>query len=49
VSALHGQPVTAASRHGKFLAEVLRGRTERLKTALTDQALIAGVGTVYCA
>lgn len=25
------------------LAEALRGRTERLKTALTDQALIAGV------
>ncbi|HZA18846.1 MAG TPA: DNA-formamidopyrimidine glycosylase family protein [Pseudonocardiaceae bacterium] len=29
------------------LAEVLRGRTERLKTALTDQALIAGVGNAY--
>lgn len=29
------------------LAEALRGRTERLKTALTDQALIAGVGNAY--
>ncbi|MFN2496758.1 MAG: DNA-formamidopyrimidine glycosylase family protein, partial [Pseudonocardiaceae bacterium] len=29
------------------LAEVLRGRTERLKTALTDQTLIAGVGNAY--
>ncbi|MGH4014823.1 MAG: Fpg/Nei family DNA glycosylase [Pseudonocardiaceae bacterium] len=29
------------------LAEVLRGHTERLKTALTDQALIAGVGNAY--
>lgn len=29
------------------LAEVLGGRTERLKTALTDQALIAGVGNAY--
>ncbi len=29
------------------LAELLRGRTERLKTALTDQALIAGVGNAY--
>ncbi|MGH3797393.1 MAG: Fpg/Nei family DNA glycosylase [Pseudonocardiaceae bacterium] len=29
------------------LAELLRGRTERLKTALTDQSLIAGVGNAY--
>ncbi|MDQ4102175.1 MAG: Fpg/Nei family DNA glycosylase [Actinomycetota bacterium] len=29
------------------LAEVLRGRTERLKTALTDQTVIAGVGNAY--
>jgi len=29
------------------LAEILQGRTERLKTALTDQALIAGVGNAY--
>ncbi|MDQ3600245.1 MAG: Fpg/Nei family DNA glycosylase [Actinomycetota bacterium] len=29
------------------LAELLHGRTERLKTALTDQALIAGVGNAY--
>ncbi|MDQ4009706.1 MAG: Fpg/Nei family DNA glycosylase [Actinomycetota bacterium] len=29
------------------LAEALRGRTERLKTALTEQALIAGVGNAY--
>src|ERR671917_301289 len=29
------------------LAEALRGRTERLKTALTDQTLIAGVGNAY--
>ena len=29
------------------LAEVLRGRTERLKTALTDQTLIAGIGNAY--
>jgi formamidopyrimidine-DNA glycosylase len=29
------------------LAEVLHGRTERLKTALTDQTMIAGVGNAY--
>ncbi|MDQ4093640.1 MAG: Fpg/Nei family DNA glycosylase, partial [Actinomycetota bacterium] len=29
------------------LAEALRGRTERLKTALIDQALIAGIGNAY--
>ncbi|HEV7831746.1 MAG TPA: DNA-formamidopyrimidine glycosylase family protein [Pseudonocardiaceae bacterium] len=29
------------------LGEVLRGRTERLKTVLTDQTLIAGVGNAY--
>ncbi|MQA15906.1 MAG: Fpg/Nei family DNA glycosylase [Pseudonocardiaceae bacterium] len=29
------------------LAELLAGRTERLKTTLTDQALIAGVGNAY--
>ncbi|PZS28753.1 MAG: endonuclease VIII [Pseudonocardiales bacterium] len=29
------------------LAEVLRGRTERLKTALTDQTAIAGIGNAY--
>jgi formamidopyrimidine-DNA glycosylase len=28
-------------------AEVLRGRTERLKTVLTDQTAIAGVGNAY--
>jgi len=29
------------------LAELLAGRTERLKTALTDQSLIAGIGNAY--
>ncbi|GAB2762365.1 Fpg/Nei family DNA glycosylase [Amycolatopsis magusensis] len=29
------------------LAELFRGRTERLKTALTDQSLIAGIGNAY--
>jgi formamidopyrimidine-DNA glycosylase len=29
------------------LAEVLHGRTERLKTVLTDQTLIAGIGNAY--
>jgi formamidopyrimidine-DNA glycosylase len=29
------------------LAELLRGRTDRLKTALTDQTLIAGIGNAY--
>lgn len=29
------------------LAEVLRGRTERLKNALTTQAVIAGIGNAY--
>lgn len=40
-----GPDALALSRAG--LAEVLRGRTERLKTALTDQSLIAGVGNAY--
>lgn len=40
-----GPDALALSRAG--LAEALRGRTERLKTALTDQALIAGVGNAY--
>jgi formamidopyrimidine-DNA glycosylase len=29
------------------LAELFKGRTERLKTALTDQTLMAGVGNAY--
>ncbi|QFU85365.1 DNA-formamidopyrimidine glycosylase family protein [Amycolatopsis sp. YIM 10] len=29
------------------LAELFKGRTERLKTALTDQSLIAGIGNAY--
>ncbi|WP_158879980.1 DNA-formamidopyrimidine glycosylase family protein [Amycolatopsis anabasis] len=29
------------------LAELLAGRTDRLKTALTDQSLIAGIGNAY--
>ncbi|GGM57625.1 formamidopyrimidine-DNA glycosylase [Longimycelium tulufanense] len=29
------------------LAELLAGRTERLKTALTDQSVLAGVGNAY--
>lgn len=29
------------------LAELLAGRTERIKTAITDQAVIAGVGNAY--
>ncbi|WP_020668961.1 Fpg/Nei family DNA glycosylase [Amycolatopsis nigrescens] len=29
------------------LGELLAGRTERLKTALTDQSLIAGIGNAY--
>ncbi|MGH3964138.1 MAG: Fpg/Nei family DNA glycosylase [Pseudonocardiaceae bacterium] len=40
-----GPDALALSRDG--LAEALRGRTERLKTALTDQSLIAGVGNAY--
>jgi formamidopyrimidine-DNA glycosylase len=36
-----GPDALALSRDG--LGEVLRGRTERLKTVLTDQAMIAGV------
>ena len=40
-----GPDALALSRDG--LAEVLRGRTERLKTALTEQTLIAGVGNAY--
>ncbi len=40
-----GPDALALSRDG--LAEVLRGRTERLKTALTDQTVVAGVGNAY--
>ncbi|HEU0089461.1 MAG TPA: DNA-formamidopyrimidine glycosylase family protein [Pseudonocardiaceae bacterium] len=40
-----GPDALTLSRVG--LAEVLRGRPERLKTALTDQALLAGVGNAY--
>jgi formamidopyrimidine-DNA glycosylase len=40
-----GPDALAPSRDG--LAEVLRGRPERLKTALTDQTIIAGVGNAY--
>ncbi|MCU1608416.1 MAG: formamidopyrimidine-DNA glycosylase [Pseudonocardiales bacterium] len=40
-----GPDALTLSRDG--LAEVLRGRTERLKTALTDQTIIAGVGNAY--
>jgi formamidopyrimidine-DNA glycosylase len=40
-----GPDALALSRDG--LAEVLRERTERLKTALTDQTVIAGVGNAY--
>jgi formamidopyrimidine-DNA glycosylase len=40
-----GPDALTLSRDG--LAEVLRGRTERLKTALTDQTLVAGVGNAY--
>ena len=29
------------------LADLLAGRTERLKTALTDQTLMAGIGNAY--
>jgi formamidopyrimidine-DNA glycosylase len=36
-----GPDALALSR--EQLAEVLRGRTERLKTVLTDQTVIAGV------
>lgn len=31
----------------RALAGVLRGRTERVKTALTDQSMIAGIGNAY--
>jgi formamidopyrimidine-DNA glycosylase len=40
-----GPDALTLSRDG--LADVLRGRTERLKTALTDQTVIAGVGNAY--
>ena len=40
-----GPDALTLSRDG--LAEVLRGRTERLKTALTDQTLVAGIGNAY--
>jgi formamidopyrimidine-DNA glycosylase len=40
-----GPDALTLSRDG--LAEVLRERTERLKTALTDQTVIAGVGNAY--
>jgi formamidopyrimidine-DNA glycosylase len=40
-----GPDALTLSRDG--LAEVLRGRTERIKTALTDQTMIAGVGNAY--
>ncbi|MGH3766983.1 MAG: Fpg/Nei family DNA glycosylase [Pseudonocardiaceae bacterium] len=40
-----GPDALALSR--EELAEVLRGRTERLKTVLTDQTMIAGVGNAY--
>ncbi|HEY6424743.1 MAG TPA: DNA-formamidopyrimidine glycosylase family protein, partial [Pseudonocardiaceae bacterium] len=40
-----GPDALTLSRDG--LAGVLRGRTERLKTVLTDQTLIAGVGNAY--
>ncbi|MPZ66609.1 MAG: Fpg/Nei family DNA glycosylase [Pseudonocardiaceae bacterium] len=40
-----GPDVMALSRDE--LAGLLAGRTERLKTALTDQALLAGVGNAY--
>jgi formamidopyrimidine-DNA glycosylase len=40
-----GPDALALSR--EQLAEVLRGRTERLKTVLTDQTVIAGVGNAY--
>jgi formamidopyrimidine-DNA glycosylase len=40
-----GPDALALSR--EQLGEVLRGRTERLKTVLTDQAVIAGVGNAY--
>ncbi|MGH3623808.1 MAG: DNA-formamidopyrimidine glycosylase family protein [Sciscionella sp.] len=37
----------AASVSRVELAELFTGRTERLKTALTDQTLLAGVGNAY--
>lgn len=37
----------ALSLDRNALAELLRGRGERLKTALTDQRLIAGIGNAY--
>jgi len=40
-----GPDALTLSRDG--LADVLRGRTERLKTVLTDQTMIAGVGNAY--
>jgi formamidopyrimidine-DNA glycosylase len=40
-----GPDALALSR--EQLGEVLRGRTERLKTVLTDQTVIAGIGNAY--
>ncbi|MGH3940520.1 MAG: Fpg/Nei family DNA glycosylase [Pseudonocardiaceae bacterium] len=40
-----GPDALALSR--EELAELLRGRTERLKTALTDQTVLAGIGNAY--
>ncbi len=40
-----GPDALALSR--EELGEMLRGRTERLKTVLTDQTMIAGVGNAY--
>ena len=40
-----GPDALALSRDG--LAALLHGRTERIKTALTDQGLLAGVGNAY--
>ncbi|MGH3696290.1 MAG: Fpg/Nei family DNA glycosylase [Pseudonocardiaceae bacterium] len=40
-----GPDALTLSRAG--LGEVLRGRTERLKTVLTDQTMIAGVGNAF--
>jgi formamidopyrimidine-DNA glycosylase len=40
-----GPDALALSR--EQLGEILRGRTERLKTVLTDQTVIAGIGNAY--
>src|SRR5690606_39866632 len=37
----------AATLSRDDLAELLAGRTERLKNAITDQRLIAGIGNAY--